>query len=116
MPEFETSLYGLISRELVREQGMIRMLAGLNAEVKLARFLVALSQRYAELGYSGKNFTLRMTRRDIGRYLGLSMESVCRVLNIFADLRLIDIEKRDIVLRDIRGLKEMRRLKLRRGH
>jgi len=115
-PEFEMRLYGVISRELVREHTMIRMLTGLNAETKVARFLLALSQRYVELGYSGKCFNLRMTRHDIGRYLGLSMETVCRTLNAFAELRLIDIRQREVTILDSEGLNTMRRLKKRRGH
>ena len=37
-----------------------------------------LSQRYASLGYSSTEFVLRMSREEIGNYLGLTLETVSR--------------------------------------
>jgi CRP/FNR family transcriptional regulator len=60
--ELENMMYGVMSRELVREQAMIGMLGALSAEARVARFLVTLSERFSLMGYSSKLFNLRMTR------------------------------------------------------
>ena len=59
--ELEHAMYSVMSRELVREQGMVSMLGALSAEARVARFLVSLSERFAEMGYSSKLFNLRMS-------------------------------------------------------
>jgi CRP/FNR family transcriptional regulator len=111
-PEFEIALCSYISRDLIGKYSMVRLLSGLNAEMKVAYFLISLSQRYADLGYSNKCFNLRMTRQDMGNYLGLSLETVCRMLTGLGALRLISVDQREIVIHDVEGLKSLRRLKL----
>ncbi len=108
--EFEHAIYSVMSRELVREQGMISMLGALSAEARVARFLVSLSERYAEMGYSSKLFNLRMTRHEIGSYLGLTLETVSRTLSAFNEIGLITVDQRSIGINDCDSLKTLRRL------
>jgi len=108
--ELEAAMYGVMSRELVREQSMIGTLGSLSAEARVARFLVFLSDRFAEMGYSGKQFNLRMTRQEIGNYLGLTLETVSRTLSAFNAIGLISVDQRAIVLHDAHALKTLRRL------
>ncbi len=108
--EFEHAMYSVMSRELVREQGMVSMLGALSAEARVARFLVSLSERYAEMGYSSKLFNLRMTRHEIGSYLGLTLETVSRTLSAFNEIGLISVDQRSIGIKDIDSLKTLRRL------
>jgi CRP/FNR family transcriptional regulator, anaerobic regulatory protein len=82
-PELESAIYAVVSRELLREQAMISHLGSLSAEARVARFLVYLSERFTDMGYSGKQFNLRMTRHEIGNYLGLTLETVSRTLSAF---------------------------------
>lgn len=110
-PEFETALCSNISRDLVGKYGMIRLLSALNAEMKVAYFLISLSQRYADLGYSSKVFSLRMTRQDMGNYLGLALETVSRMLTALSELQLISVDQRIVVIHDADGLKSLRHLK-----
>lgn len=109
-PELETAIYGVMSRELVREQSLIGTLGSLSAEARVARFLVSLSDRFTAMGYSGKQFNLRMTRQEIGNYLGLTLETVSRTLSAFNAIGLISVDQRAIVLHDIQALKTLRRL------
>ena len=109
-PELEAALYGVMSRELIREQSMVSMLGSLSAEARVARFLVNLSERFAELGYSGKQFNLRMTRHEIGSYLGLTLETVSRTLSAFNEMGLISVDQRAIDIKDFNALKTLRRL------
>ncbi len=108
--EFEHSMYNVMSRELVREQAMVSMLGALSAEARVARFLVSLSERFAEMGYSSKLFNLRMTRHEIGSYLGLTLETVSRTLSAFNEIGLITVDQRSIGIKDIDALRTLRRL------
>jgi CRP/FNR family transcriptional regulator len=108
--EFEHAMYSVMSRELVREQAMVSMLGALSAEARVARFLVNLSERYAEMGYSSKLFNLRMTRHEIGSYLGLTLETVSRTLSAFNEIGLITVDQRSIGIKDADALRTLRRL------
>jgi CRP/FNR family transcriptional regulator len=108
--EFGNAIYDLISRELVRNQAMVSILGALGAEARVARFLVSLSNRYAEIGYSKKSFNLRMTRNEIASYLGLSMETVSRTLSLLSDIGLISVYQRAISINDPDLLKNLRRI------
>ncbi len=108
--ELENVMYGVMSRELVREQAMIGMLGALSAEARVARFLVSLADRFAQMGYSSKLFNLRMTRHEIGSYLGLTLETVSRTLSAFNEIGLITVDQRTIGIKDPDALKTLRRL------
>jgi CRP/FNR family transcriptional regulator len=108
--DLESAIFGVMSRELVREQAMISTLATLSAEARVARFLAFLSERYTQMGYSGTQFNLRLTRHEIGNYLGLTLETVSRTLSAFNAIGLISIEQKAVVLNDIPALKTLRRL------
>ena len=108
--ELEHAMYSVMSRELAREQGMVSMLGELSAEARVARFLVSLSERFAEMGYSSKLFNLRMTRHEIGSYLGLTLETVSRTLSAFNEIGLITVDQRSIGIKDVDALKTLRRL------
>ncbi len=108
--ELEHAMYGVLSRELAREQAMICMLGTLSAEGRVARFLVSLSDKFAQMGYSSKMFNLRMTRHEIGSYLGLTLETVSRTLSALNEAGLINVDQKTIELNDIPALKTLRRL------
>jgi len=108
--ELEHAMYSVMSRELVREQAMVSMLGALSAEARVARFLVSLSERFADMGYSSKLFNLRMTRHEIGSYLGLTLETVSRTLSAFNEIGLISVDQRSICIKDVDALRTLRRL------
>ncbi len=106
----ENWLYKAVSRELVREHAVIGLLGTLSAEARVARFLAGLSDRFAELGYSPTEFILRMTRQEIGSYLGLTLETVSRSFSAMHDCGLIEVNQRAIVLHDVAALRSMQKL------
>lgn len=108
--ELETAIYGVMSGELIREHAMLNMLGSLSAEARVARFLMSLSDRFTEMGYSGKQFNLRMTRQEIGSYLGLTLETVSRTLSAFNEIGLISVDQRAIEIKDVQTLTTLRRL------
>ncbi len=106
-PCVEKLLYSLFSRELVHKHAMFWLLGTLSAEARVASFLLELSERFHRLGYSRTSFALRATRQEIGSYLGLKLETVSRTFSAFAAHGLMDIDRRQVSLRDLAGLRRV---------
>lgn len=94
--EFERVAYAAASREMNRERTLENLQHCLKAEARVAWFLEMQAERYAALGYSSKNFVLPMTRRDIGNYLRVSLETVSRSLSALAQASIIQVQRREI--------------------
>ena len=86
----------VMSREIVRDHGVMMLLGSMRAEERLAAFLLNLSQRFTARGFSGTDFHLRMTRDEIGSYLGLKLETVSRAFSRFQDEGLITVQQKHI--------------------
>lgn len=95
----------LLSREIVRQHGVMLLLGSMHAEERLAAFLLTLSQRFESRGYSRSEFVLRMTRAEIGSYLGLKLETVSRVLSRFSHDGLIEVNQKHVRIFDPEGLR-----------
>lgn len=106
-PCIERLLYAAFSRELIRERNMIWLLGTLHAEARLATFLIDLSARFGRLGYSRASFALRMSREEIGSYLGIKLETVSRAFSAFAAAGLMAVDRKDVTLRDLPGLQRV---------
>jgi len=91
VPALRQHLHRLMSRDIVRQQRLMLMLGGMHAHERLAGFLVDLADRFEARGYSGREFILRMTRAEIGSFLGLTLETVSRVMSQFLRDGLIDL-------------------------
>jgi CRP/FNR family transcriptional regulator, anaerobic regulatory protein len=92
----QQALTRLMSREIVREHSLLMLLGSMSAEERLAAFLMNLSLRLKALGYSSCEFHLRMSRAEIGSYLGLKLETVSRTFSAFAHQGLLEVDKRHI--------------------
>jgi CRP/FNR family transcriptional regulator len=97
----------VMSREIVRDQGVMMLLGTMRAEERLAAFLLNLSQRFVARGYSPSEFHLRMTREEIGSYLGLKLETVSRIFSKFQDQGLIAVQQKHIRILSTDGLKDL---------
>jgi CRP/FNR family transcriptional regulator len=95
----------LMSREIVREHSLMMLLGSMNADERLAAFLVNMSQRMKARGYSANEFHLRMSRAEIGSYLGMKLETVSRTFSAFQQQRLLEVDKKHIRILDLEGLK-----------
>jgi CRP/FNR family transcriptional regulator len=99
--------FRLLSREIVRDQGVMTLLGTMRAEERVAAFLLNLSHRFVALGYAASEFNLRMTREDIGSYLGLKLETISRMLSKFQQWGLINIQQKNVRILDVNGLKDV---------
>jgi CRP/FNR family transcriptional regulator len=104
-PRLEALLFRVLSRELVRVQNMAWALGTLGAEGRVAAFLQSLSARLGALGYSRSSFNLRMTRQEIGSYLGLKLETVSRALSALNSSGIIQVHQRSIDILDADALR-----------
>ena len=101
------NFHKVMSRELVRDQGLMMLLGTMRAEERLAAFLLNMSQRFTTRGYSPAEFHLRMTREEIGSYLGLKLETVSRLFSRFQDEGLLKVSGRNVKLTDLPALKQI---------
>lgn len=97
----------LMSREIVREHTLMLLLGSMNAEERLAAFLINLSQRLKLRGYSASEFHLRMSRAEIGSYLGMKLETVSRAFSAFQQQGVLEVDKRHIRITDMAALKRV---------
>jgi CRP/FNR family transcriptional regulator len=97
----------MMSREIHRDHGVMLLLGSMSAEQRVAAFLLNLSKRYEARGLSSSEFLLRMTREDIGNYLGLTIESVSRVFSRFKKSEWIQGTPRDLKLLDVKAMEEL---------
>jgi len=97
----------LMSNEIAAGQGLISLLGLMSAEERVVTFLLGFSTRLLALGYSPSEFHLRMTREDIGDYLGLKLETVSRALSGLHDRGILAVAGREIAIRDLEELKRL---------
>ena len=104
IPKIQRNLHSVLSREIVRDHGVMMLLGSMSAEERLATFLLNLSRRFTARGFSASDFHLLMTREEIGSYLGLKLETVSRLFSRFHDSGLIEVEQKHVRILDIPGL------------
>lgn len=100
LPPLLQQFHCVMSQEIQREQAAMLVLGNMRAEQRFACFLLNLSARYAERGYSPVSFQLRMSRDDIGGYLGLTIESVSRLVAKFRNNGWIRLDNRNLEILD----------------
>jgi len=93
-------VHQVMSREIVREHGVMLLLGSMRAEERLAAFLLNLVQRLHARGFSQHELILRMTREEIGSYLGLKLETVSRTFSKFAEENIIEVKQRHVRMLD----------------
>ena len=106
VPALQHNLCQFVAREISHDHGVMLLLGSRRADERLASFLVSLSARYFSRGYSSTEFTLRMTREEIGSYLGLSLETVSRLFSRMQRDGLIVAQQKEIELKDVASLRE----------
>lgn len=100
-------VHKIMSREIVRENGVMLLLGSMRAEERLAAFLLNLVQRLHARGFSQSELVLRMTREEIGSYLGLKLETVSRTFSKFVDEGLIEVKQRHVRILNPEGLRQI---------
>jgi CRP/FNR family transcriptional regulator len=107
VPPLLRNLHRILSREIGRDQNLMFLLGTMRAEERLAAFLLNLAERYQRRGYSSTDFVLRMTREEIGSYLGLKLETVSRLFSRFQEEGLLQVQGRVVKLLHLAALKQL---------
>ncbi|MGQ0525896.1 MAG: fumarate/nitrate reduction transcriptional regulator Fnr [Betaproteobacteria bacterium] len=107
IPSLQQHFHRIMSREIVRDHGVMLLLGTMRAEERLAAFLLNMSQRFAARGYSPSEYYLRMTREEIGSYLGLKLETISRALSRFQEEGLLEVRTKRVKIRDMEALRRM---------
>jgi len=106
-PLLQERLHRLMSREIVNDHNSMLHLGSMYAEERLAAFLLDLAARLQARGYSGSSLHLRMSRGELGSYLGLKLETVSRTFSRFQAQGLLDVSHRRISITDPEGLRQV---------
>jgi CRP/FNR family transcriptional regulator len=103
----QNHVHKVMSREIVREHGVMLLLGSMRAEERLAAFVLNLVQRLHTRGFSASELVLRMTREEIGSYLGLKLETVSRTFSKFVEEGIVEVKQRHIRILDTDALKRI---------
>ena len=104
MKPMQHHIYQMMSSEIVRESSQMMLLGTMSAEQRVATFLLNLSKRFKARGFSGAEFHLRMTREEIGCFLGMKLETVSRMFSKFQRDHLVQANGKTIRIEDAEGL------------
>ncbi|WP_213953930.1 helix-turn-helix domain-containing protein [Variovorax sp. dw_954] len=106
-PALLTAMHGAMSRELVRDHDSMLSLCSQPADARVAGFLRYWADALDQRGLRTDQFTLRMTRAEIGNYLGMTLETVSRALSRLARgdvIRFVEKGRRDIHIPRVEAL------------
>lgn len=78
-----------------------------SVEERVGAFLLGFADRMSARGFSRSQFRLPMSRHDIANYLRLATETVSRTLTGMEEAGLIEVNRRDITLRDRQRLERL---------
>jgi len=107
LPALQRHVHKIMSREIVRENSVMMLLGNMRAEERLAAFLLNLLQRLHARGLSQSELVLRMTREEIGSYLGLKLETVSRAFSKFSEDGIIEVKQRYVKVLEPDALKKI---------
>ncbi len=99
-PKLRHQIMSFMSAEIKQDHDMMMLLNKRTAEERLMYFIANLSERFEARGFSNKEFHLTMTRNEIGNYLGLTIETISRLLSRFQKEGIIRVEGKLITITD----------------
>ena len=103
----QKALIEMLGKEVALTQRLTAAMVRQNADQRLAAFLISLSERLSSRGFSPDEFKMRMSRTDIGSYLGLARETVSRLLTRFQRQGLIRLRNRQLQLLNAAALRRI---------
>ncbi len=103
----QSHVHKIMSREIVREHGVMLLLGSMRAEERVAAFLLNLVQRLHARGFSQSELVLRMTREEIGSYLGLKLETVSRTFSKFVEEGIVEVKQRHVRILNTQSLQNL---------
>lgn len=106
IPGLQHQAFRLMSKEIAFSNDRTMSHCSQDARQKVATFLLSVSNRFQHQGYSAREFRLAMSRREIGLYLGLALETVSRTFSRMQRDNLITVDGKSVVINDLRALQQ----------
>lgn len=94
----------LLAGEIARVEEHAAAIGTLSAKQRVAAFLLDMSGRWEDRGYSKSEFVLFMSRKEIGNFLGLTFETVSRTLSYFQAKKWLTVHGKNVLIRDLSAL------------
>lgn len=107
LPNLQRRFFQLMSKEIANDQQLITLLSKNNADQRIASLLLSISARNHSRGLAAEEFYLPMSRSDIGNYLGLTIETVSRVMGRLHKTQIIDLDKKHVKILDMTALRNL---------
>lgn len=107
LPNLQRRFFQLMSKEIANDQQLITLLSKNNADQRIASLLLSISARNQSRGLSPEEFYLPMSRSDIGNYLGLTIETVSRVMGRLHKQKVIQLDKKHVLITDMPALRNL---------
>lgn len=95
-PNIQHHLFRMMAREIERNQQMMMIMSRKSSEQKIAYLLIRFALHLKRQNQSTQQFTLPMSRRDMGNHLGMAVETVSRILSRFQRLKLLKVQGRTL--------------------
>lgn len=95
------------SSETINETQNLLVSSKKSAEEKLALFLINLSDRLKKRGFSCSQFNIPLSRQEMGNHLGLTLETVSRILQQIQNSGLIKVQRKNIEIIDLKALRNL---------
>jgi CRP/FNR family transcriptional regulator, anaerobic regulatory protein len=105
-PTESTHVRQLLALEVARIQAHAGVIGALDAKQRVATFLLDMSERWENCGYSKTEFVLFMSRKEIGNFLGLTFETVSRTLSHFQAKKWITVHGKNVLIKDLPALRK----------
>lgn len=107
LPNLQRRFFQLMSKEIANDQQLITLLSKNNADQRIASLLLSISARNHNRGLAAEEFYLPMSRSDIGNYLGLTIETVSRVMGRLHKTGIIELDKKHVKILDMAALRSL---------
>jgi len=107
MPTLQHQFHRILSKEIIVAQNTMMLIGCMQADERVAAFLLSHSHLFVQRGYAAAEFNLRMTRKDLGSYLGMNLETVSRVFSRFHQGGLITVHQKHMQICDVKGLERI---------
>jgi len=106
IPNLNQQMMSVMSKEMQDGRMHSELLIKRNADQRVAQFICNMSERYKNCGYAYDEFRLNILHRDVALYLGLTPETVSRILAKFNTDRIVSWKKKEVVIFNEEKLKE----------
>ena len=103
-PKLRHQIMSFMSAEIKQDHDLMMLLNKRTAEERLIYFLAHLSKRFEDRGFSPRQYNLSMTRNEIGNYLGLTVETISRLLTRFQKEGIIKVDGKLITILDFEAM------------